>query len=59
MGMIVHMSPSCGVTNELPLTHQELLSPGQKKPSATTNTPQRDETVAPVSLKEFALENFR
>ncbi|XP_044074657.1 unconventional myosin-VIIb-like [Siniperca chuatsi] len=37
----------------------ELLSPGQKKLSVTQNATQRDETVAPVSLKEFALENFR
>ncbi|XP_070775715.1 unconventional myosin-VIIb-like [Enoplosus armatus] len=37
----------------------ELLSPGQKKFSATQNAPQREETVAPISLKEFALENFR
>ncbi|XP_042284103.1 unconventional myosin-VIIb-like [Thunnus maccoyii] len=36
----------------------DLLSVGQKKPAAH-NAPQRDETVAPVSLKEFALENFR
>ncbi|XP_070700920.1 unconventional myosin-VIIb-like [Pempheris klunzingeri] len=37
----------------------ELLSPGQMKHSAAQNAPQREETVAPVSLKEFALENFR
>ncbi|XP_040911103.1 unconventional myosin-VIIa-like [Toxotes jaculatrix] len=37
----------------------ELLSPGQRKTSAAQSAPQRDETVAPVSLKEFALENFR
>ncbi|XP_053294879.1 unconventional myosin-VIIa [Pleuronectes platessa] len=37
----------------------ELLSPGQKKRSAAQSAPQRDETVAPLSLKEFALENFR
>ncbi|XP_051274407.1 unconventional myosin-VIIa-like isoform X3 [Dicentrarchus labrax] len=37
----------------------DLLSPGQKKVSLTPNAPQRDETVAPVSLKEFALESFR
>ncbi|XP_019957019.2 unconventional myosin-VIIa-like [Paralichthys olivaceus] len=37
----------------------ELLSPGQRKRSTTQSITQRDETVAPVSLKEFALENFR
>ncbi|XP_054452712.1 unconventional myosin-VIIa-like [Anoplopoma fimbria] len=37
----------------------ELLSPGQKKPSTTQNTTQRNETVAPTSLKEFAFDNFR
>ncbi|XP_074506568.1 unconventional myosin-VIIb-like isoform X1 [Sebastes fasciatus] len=37
----------------------ELLSPGQRKPSTTQNTTQREDTVAPVSLKEFALDNFR
>ncbi|XP_042338431.1 unconventional myosin-VIIb-like, partial [Plectropomus leopardus] len=37
----------------------ELLSPGQKKPSTTQNVTQREKTVAPVSLKEFALEFFR
>ncbi|XP_038575317.1 unconventional myosin-VIIa-like [Micropterus salmoides] len=37
----------------------ELLSPGQKRLSTTQNAQHRDETVAPVSLKEFALENFR
>ncbi|KAI3375240.1 hypothetical protein L3Q82_021746, partial [Scortum barcoo] len=37
----------------------ELLTPGQKKHLATQSAPQRDETVAPISLKEFALENFR
>ncbi|XP_039999659.1 unconventional myosin-VIIa-like, partial [Xiphias gladius] len=37
----------------------ELLSPGQRKPLAAQSSPQRNETVVPVSLKEFALENFR
>ncbi|XP_034744582.1 unconventional myosin-VIIb-like isoform X2 [Etheostoma cragini] len=37
----------------------ELISPGQRKLSVVQNIPQRNETVAPVSLKEFALENFR
>ncbi|AWP04504.1 putative unconventional myosin-VIIa-like [Scophthalmus maximus] len=37
----------------------ELLSPGQRKRSAAKSAPQRDEAVAPVTLKEFALENFR
>ncbi|XP_018532939.1 unconventional myosin-VIIa isoform X2 [Lates calcarifer] len=37
----------------------ELLIPGQRKHSAAQSAPQRDETVAPVSLKEFSLENFR
>uniref|UniRef100_A0A3P9KRN5 Uncharacterized protein n=1 Tax=Oryzias latipes TaxID=8090 RepID=A0A3P9KRN5_ORYLA len=36
-----------------------LLSPKQKKMSIVNNTLQGEETVAPVSLKEFALENFR
>ncbi|XP_037537916.1 unconventional myosin-VIIa [Nematolebias whitei] len=35
------------------------LSPKQRKTSVTTNNPQGGETVAPISLKEFALENFR
>ncbi|XP_071348422.1 unconventional myosin-VIIa-like isoform X2 [Trachinotus anak] len=37
----------------------ELLSPGSRKSSSTQGAAQREETVAPVSLKEFALENFR
>ncbi|XP_035798797.2 unconventional myosin-VIIa-like isoform X2 [Amphiprion ocellaris] len=37
----------------------ELLSPSQKKPFAPVNTLQEEETVAPVSLKEFAFEYFR
>ncbi|XP_068165927.1 unconventional myosin-VIIb-like [Antennarius striatus] len=37
----------------------DLLSPGQKKAPVTLTAPQKEETVAPVSLKEFALENFR
>ncbi|KAM7378916.1 hypothetical protein PAMP_004505 [Pampus punctatissimus] len=37
----------------------DLLSPGQKKTSATQSAQQRDESVAPISLKEFALQNFR
>nr|XP_020504807.1 unconventional myosin-VIIa-like isoform X1 [Labrus bergylta] len=37
----------------------DLLSPGTRKPSSTQNISQREETVAPASLKEFALENFR
>ncbi|XP_028284277.1 unconventional myosin-VIIa-like isoform X2 [Parambassis ranga] len=36
-----------------------LLSPRQKRISTTVNKTQEDETVAAVSLKEFALENFR
>ncbi|XP_073347990.1 unconventional myosin-VIIa-like [Pagrus major] len=36
----------------------ELLSQ-KKKISSTQNTTQREETLAPLSLKEFALENFR
>ncbi|XP_028987944.1 unconventional myosin-VIIa-like [Betta splendens] len=36
-----------------------LLSPGRGRPSVVLNAPPIDETVAPVSLKEFALENFR
>ncbi|KAM3866070.1 unconventional myosin-VIIb-like [Diretmus argenteus] len=35
-----------------------LLSPHQRKTS-TQNVPQREETKAPISLKEFGLENFR
>uniref|UniRef100_A0A3B4TMB3 Unconventional myosin-VIIa-like n=1 Tax=Seriola dumerili TaxID=41447 RepID=A0A3B4TMB3_SERDU len=37
----------------------ELLGPGSRKPSNTQSNTQREESVAPVSLKEFALENFR
>uniref|UniRef100_A0A3Q3N3P0 Unconventional myosin-VIIa-like n=1 Tax=Mastacembelus armatus TaxID=205130 RepID=A0A3Q3N3P0_9TELE len=37
----------------------DLLNSQQRKISATQSSSQRDETVAPVSLKEFALENFR
>ncbi|XP_039672113.1 unconventional myosin-VIIb-like [Perca fluviatilis] len=37
----------------------ELISPGQRKLSVAQNTLPIYETVAPVSLKEFALENFR
>ncbi|KAM3603846.1 uncharacterized protein V6R79_002916 [Siganus canaliculatus] len=36
-----------------------LLTAGQKKIAATLTTSPRDETVAPVSIKEFALEYFR
>nr|XP_057924383.1 unconventional myosin-VIIb-like isoform X1 [Doryrhamphus excisus] len=36
----------------------ELLSPGQKT-SGTQSGPQREEKVSPVSLREFALDNFR
>ncbi|KAG7227321.1 hypothetical protein INR49_000325 [Caranx melampygus] len=37
----------------------ELLGSGSKKPLATQSAPHREETVAPISIKEFALENFR
>ncbi|TWW72912.1 Unconventional myosin-VIIb [Takifugu flavidus] len=37
----------------------ELLSPGQKKMPVVQNSAEGEETVAPVSLKDFALENFR
>ncbi|XP_053186633.1 unconventional myosin-VIIb-like [Scomber japonicus] len=37
----------------------DLLSPGHKKTATTQLTTHRDESVAPISLKEFALENFR
>lgn len=57
---MVYMSSPCGVTNELLVTHQDLLSPRPKKTTTTAqNTTQREETLAPLSLKEFALENFR
>lgn len=46
-------------SNKVLLTHQELLSPGQKKTAAVQNSVDGEETEAPVSLKEFALENFR
>ncbi|XP_061791016.2 unconventional myosin-VIIb-like [Nerophis lumbriciformis] len=36
----------------------ELLSPGHQQ-SVTQSGPQREETVAPISLREFALDNFR
>ncbi|KAM8728243.1 unconventional myosin-VIIa-like [Acanthopagrus schlegelii] len=37
----------------------DLLSPRPKKTTTAQNTTQREETLAPLSLKEFALENFR
>uniref|UniRef100_A0A3B4WNT7 Unconventional myosin-VIIa-like n=1 Tax=Seriola lalandi dorsalis TaxID=1841481 RepID=A0A3B4WNT7_SERLL len=37
----------------------ELLGPGSKKHSPAQSNTQREESVAPASLKEFALENFR
>lgn len=46
-------------SNKVFLTRQELLSPGQKKRTVVQNSVKREETVAPVSLKDFALENFR
>ncbi|KAK1879385.1 Unconventional myosin-VIIb [Dissostichus eleginoides] len=36
----------------------ELLTPGQNR-TAATNAPEREVSVAPVSLKEFAIDNFR
>ncbi|XP_034087946.1 unconventional myosin-VIIb-like [Gymnodraco acuticeps] len=36
----------------------ELLTPGQNK-TAAKNAPEREVTLAPVSLKEFAIDNFR
>lgn len=45
-------------SNEVFLT-QELLSPGQKKLPVVQSSAEAEETVAPVSLKDFALENFR
>lgn len=56
-----HITPSCGVTGKLLLTLQELLDPKQdrRRASLIPNPVQGEETVAPVSLKEFALENFR
>ncbi|XP_008275923.1 unconventional myosin-VIIa-like [Stegastes partitus] len=42
-------------TNEM----LELLSPSQKKTAAAVNVPQEEDTVAPVSLKEFAFQRFR
>ena len=56
---MVHMSSPCGVTNELLVTRQDLLSPRPKKLTTAQNTTQREETLAPLSLKEFAMENFR
>lgn len=46
-------------SNLMFLTRQELLSPGQKKMAVVQNSVKREETVDPVSLKDFALENFR
>ncbi|KAG7527129.1 unconventional myosin-VIIa-like [Solea senegalensis] len=37
----------------------ELLSPSWKKQLPAQSAQQRDESVVPVSLKDFALENFR
>nr|XP_049602969.1 unconventional myosin-VIIa isoform X2 [Syngnathus scovelli] len=37
----------------------ELLSPLQRDSSMTQIGPQREETVAPISLREFALDHFR
>lgn len=42
--------------NKVFLTRQELLSLGEKKMAVVQK---REQTVAPVSLKDFALENFR
>ncbi|TMS09553.1 hypothetical protein E3U43_002212 [Larimichthys crocea] len=44
--------------SEPPEEMLDLLSPGQKK-TAARNSIQIDETVAPISLKEFSLEYFR
>ncbi|CAG5897084.1 unnamed protein product [Menidia menidia] len=52
---IVQFVPSLKMPTEEML---ELLSPGQKKASSTSNFP-AEETVAPVSLKDFANEHFR
>lgn len=56
-----HIMPSCSLTGKLLLTLQEQLNPKQdkRKVSLALNPVQGEETVAPVSLKEFALENFR
>ncbi|XP_029380560.1 unconventional myosin-VIIb-like, partial [Echeneis naucrates] len=37
----------------------ELLGPRSRKTSATQGAPQREDSMAPFSLKEFALEHFR
>ncbi|KAF7652777.1 hypothetical protein LDENG_00092430 [Lucifuga dentata] len=37
----------------------QLLSPHQRKTSTTQSAPQREESLAPASIKEFALEYFR
>ncbi|MED6273572.1 hypothetical protein CHARACLAT_007774 [Characodon lateralis] len=37
----------------------QLISPKQRRTSVPTIVPLVEETVAPISLKEFALENFR
>lgn len=55
---MVHTSFSSW-SNKVFLTRQELLSPGQKKVTVVQNSVKREETVAPFSLKDFALENFR
>uniref|UniRef100_A0A3B4EZ56 Unconventional myosin-VIIa-like n=1 Tax=Pundamilia nyererei TaxID=303518 RepID=A0A3B4EZ56_9CICH len=49
------------LSGKLLLTLQEQLNPKQDKRRASLvlNPVQGEETVAPVSLKEFALENFR
>ncbi|KAM6920340.1 unconventional myosin-VIIb-like isoform 1-T1 [Lycodopsis pacificus] len=52
----VHFLPTLEKPTDIML---ELLSPGQRKHSIAQNTMQRNETVAPTSLKEFAFENFR
>lgn len=52
------MSVSSG-SNKVFLTLQELLSSGRKKMTVVQNSVKREETVAPVSLKDYALENFR
>lgn len=56
-----HITPSCSLSGKLLLTLQEQLNPKQDKRRASLvlNPVQGEETVAPVSLKEFALENFR
>ncbi|XP_029309255.1 LOW QUALITY PROTEIN: unconventional myosin-VIIb-like [Cottoperca gobio] len=37
----------------------ELLTPNRRKPLAAQSATPRTETVAPVSIKEFAVDNFR